>query len=40
MKTVQFTMQEIWSASRSSVQRSKKTYVRKDKHKPKYSYDK
>ena len=40
MKIVQFTMQEIWSASRSSVQKSKKTYDRKDKHKPKYSQTK
>jgi len=40
MKTVQFTMQEIWAASRNSVQKSKKTYDRKDKHKPKYSQTK
>ena len=26
-------MQELWAASRSSVQKSKKTYVRKPKHK-------
>ena len=33
MKTVQFTIQEIWAASRPSVQKSKKTYVRRSKHK-------
>ena len=38
MKTVQFTMQEIWAASRKSVQKSKKTYVRNKKHKSKSSY--
>ena len=37
MKTITFTMQEIWMASRPSVQKSKKTYNRKDKHK-KVSY--
>lgn len=29
MKTQQFTMQEIWAASRKSVQKSKKVYDRK-----------
>lgn len=33
MKTVTFTMQEIWAASRPSVQKSKKAYNRKPKHK-------
>jgi len=32
MKTVTFTMQEIWAASRPSVQKSKKVYERKPKH--------
>jgi hypothetical protein len=38
MKTVQFTMQEIWAASRKSVHKSKKTYIRKEKHKSKSLY--
>jgi hypothetical protein len=29
MKTVQFTMQEIWAASRHNVQKNKKKYDRK-----------
>ena len=33
MKTITFTMQEIWAASRPSVQKSKKAYNRKPKHK-------
>ena len=38
MKTVTFTMQEIWAASRPSVQKNKKVYNRKPKHnKNKYS---
>lgn len=37
MKTITFTMQEIWMASRPSVQKSKKAYNRKPKHK-KVSY--
>jgi len=32
MKTITFTMQEIWAASRPSVQKSKKVYNRKPKH--------
>jgi hypothetical protein len=32
MKTVQFTMQEIWAASRHNVQKNKKKYTRKEKH--------
>jgi hypothetical protein len=35
MKTVQFTLQERWAASKHMVQKSKKTYTRKDKHKKK-----
>ena len=34
MKTITFTMQEIWAASRNSVQKNMKKYNRKDKHKP------
>ena len=33
MKTVTFTMQEIWAASKITVQKNKKKYDRKDKHK-------
>lgn len=29
MKTVQFTMQEIWAASRHNIQKNKKKYNRK-----------
>jgi hypothetical protein len=32
MKTVQFTMQEIWAASRKQIHKSKKSYERKPKH--------
>jgi ABC-type bacteriocin/lantibiotic exporter with double-glycine peptidase domain len=32
MKTITFTMQEIWAASRPSIQKSKKAYNRKPKH--------
>ena len=35
IQTTQFTMQEIWMAMRSSVQKSKKEYTRKTKHKNK-----
>ncbi len=31
----QFTIQEIWQASKSSIVKSKKTYSRKVKHKNK-----
>ena len=38
LKTVQFTMQEIWAASRHTVQKNKKKYNRKDFNKdPFYS---
>ena len=32
MKTIQVTLQERWAASKHMVQKSKKTYTRKDKH--------
>jgi hypothetical protein len=35
MKTVELTMKEIWVATRPIVQKSKKTYSRKQKHKNK-----
>lgn len=35
MKTVELTMKEIWQATRPSVQKSKKNYTRKVKHKNK-----
>ena len=37
MKVVQFTMQEIWAASRHTVQKNKKKYERKEKHNKKDS---
>lgn len=37
MKVVQFTMQEIWVASRHTVQKNKKKYDRKEKHNKKDS---
>lgn len=33
MKTIEVTMQEIWMATRPIVQKSKKDYTRKRKHK-------
>lgn len=33
MKTVQVTKQEVWAATRPNVEKSKKTYTRKCKHK-------
>ena len=38
MKTTTFTMQESWIASRPNVQKNKKKYVRKDKHKKNEKY--
>jgi hypothetical protein len=35
MKTIEVTMQEIWMVTRPMVQRSKKSYSRKLKHKNK-----
>lgn len=35
MKKVELTMNEIWQATRPSIQKSKKTYTRKQKHKNK-----
>jgi len=32
MKQIQITLQERWAASRHTIQKSKKTYTRKDKH--------
>lgn len=33
LKVTQFTIQEIWDAMKPKVQRNKKKYTRKDKHK-------
>jgi hypothetical protein len=33
MKEIVFTQQEIWDASKHSIQKSKKQYSRKEKHK-------
>ena len=35
MKTVELTIKEIWQATRPSIQKSKKSYTRKSKHKNK-----
>jgi hypothetical protein len=35
MKTIEITIQEIWQATRPIVQKSKKEYTRKQKHKNK-----
>lgn len=35
METIQITLQEIWQATRPIVQKSKKSYTRKNKHKNK-----
>ena len=35
LEKTQFTIQEIWQAMRGSIQKSKKKYTRKDKHKSK-----
>lgn len=35
MKKIELTMNEIWQATRPSIQKSKKTYTRKTKHKNK-----
>lgn len=35
MKTIEVTLQEIWQATRPIVQKSKKAYTRKQKHKNK-----
>ena len=37
MKTIEVTMQEIWMATRPSVQKNKKAYTRKPKYKQKYN---
>jgi hypothetical protein len=36
MKKIELTIQEIWAATRPIVQKSKKQYSRKEKHKNKY----
>ena len=36
MKQVELTIQEIWQATRPIVQKSKKSYTRKQKHKNKH----
>jgi hypothetical protein len=36
MKTVELTMQEIWQATRPNIQKNKKKYERKPKHKKRY----
>ena len=36
MKDVIFTIQEIWMATRPNIQKSKKVYSRKNKHKDGY----
>jgi hypothetical protein len=33
MKTIQITLQEIWQATRPVIQKNKKKYTRKSKHK-------
>ena len=33
MKKIELTMNEIWQATRPSIQKSKKNYTRKTKHK-------
>jgi len=35
LEKIQFTIQEIWQAMRGNIQKSKKQYTRKDKHKNK-----
>jgi hypothetical protein len=39
MKTIEVTIQEIWQVTRPVIQKSKKTYTRKQKHKNKYIHD-
>lgn len=36
MKQIEITMQEIWQATRPVIQRNKKKYTRKPKHKKGY----
>ena len=35
LQKIQLTIQEIWQAMRGNIQKSKKQYTRKDKHKGK-----
>ena len=37
MKQIEVTLQEIWEATRTSVQKNKKKYNRKSKHKKRES---
>jgi hypothetical protein len=37
MKQIEVTLQEIWEATRTSVQKNKKKYNRKSKHKKQQS---
>ena len=37
MKQIEVTLQEIWEATRTSVQQNKKKYNRKSKHKKQQS---
>lgn len=36
MKVIEFTLQEIWEASKTKIFRNKKKYSRKQKRKDKY----
>lgn len=36
MTTVELTMKEIWQATRPAIQKNKKKYTRKSKHKKGY----
>ena len=38
MKTIELTINEIWMATRPTIQKSKKSYTRKTKHKNKENY--
>jgi hypothetical protein len=38
LKKVELTIQEIWMATRPIIQKSKKEYSRKEKHKKKFGY--
>jgi len=35
LKQIEVTIQDIWNASRPTIQRNKKKYTRKDKHRSK-----
>jgi len=38
METIQITQQEIWAATRPVIQRNRKKYTRKSKHKAQNNY--